>query len=291
LQKQVWLVISREEKDYILSHAYIPEHSVNLLTGVSGGEPFLIDDYLCCRRDDWIIVVGYPLARDFEVDAFERSFERIKNALLPRYASVMAPEMPSALRNDCQKMESDVFYILNMEDLHLKGNLKRAVKKASGLLRVERSGTFLESHHKLMQEFLDRVQPEERVERLLLKMPEYVRAAEHARVLNAWTHDGRLAAFYVVDLEPRHFATYIIGCHSRETYVSGASDLLLFETLQISRELGKNQLHLGFGVNPGISRFKKKWGGVPHQKYEMCDLVLKKASILETFFELCKKRT
>ena len=282
-------MISFEEEAFILAYAYIPEHSVNLLTGVSGGEPFLIDNYLCCQRDDWIIVVGYPLQQDFEVDEFVRSFDKIRDRLHPRYVSVMAPEIPSQLREDCRNAEKEYFYVLDINDVHLKSGLRRAVNKASGLLRVERSNTFLEPHKKLMQEFVERVQPEERVKELLFKMPGYVQAAKNALVLNAWKQDDRLAAFYVIDLEPRHFSTYIIGCHSRKTYVPGASDLLLFETIRISREYGKKQVHLGFGVKPGISRFKKKWGGLPKQKYEMCDLVLKKPSILETFLALHKK--
>ncbi|MBW1945565.1 MAG: hypothetical protein JRJ51_22455, partial [Deltaproteobacteria bacterium] len=195
-------MISFEEEEFILSHAYIPEHSVNLLAGVSGGEPFLLDDYLCCQRDDWIIVVGYPLQQDFEVDEFERSFESIKDRLHPRYVSVMAPEMPSQLREDCRKSEKDYFYILDIDEVHLKSGLRRAVKKASDLLRIERSNTFLEPHQKLMREFLERVQPEERVKNLLLKMPEYVQTAKGALLLNAWDHENRLAAFYVIDLEP-----------------------------------------------------------------------------------------
>ena len=232
-------MISPEEEEFILSNAYIPEHSVNLMAGVSGGEPFLIDNYLCCQRDDWIIVVGYPLNQDFVVDEFERSFEKIKNRFKPLYASVMAPELPSGFRDACQDHEKDYFYMLDIDEVHLKGGLRRTVKKASDLLRVERSNTFLDPHQKLMQEFLERVKPEERVKDLLLKMPEYVRIAKNALVLDAWDHENRLAAFYVIDLEPGQFSTYIIGCHSRKTYVPGASDLLLFETVRISREYGK----------------------------------------------------
>ncbi len=282
-------MISSEEEEFILAHAYIPEHSVNLMAGVSGAEPFLIDNYLCCLRDDWAVVIGYPLDRDFSVAGFESSFENIRDTLQPRYASVMAPELPPGFRDRCQDYEKDLFYVMDLGGFHLKSDLRRAVKKASGLLRIERSRMFLGPHQKLMQEFIERVKPEERVEKLLLKMPEYVGSAKNARLLNAWTRDNHLAAFFVIDLEPRHFATYIIGCHSRKTYVPGASDLLLFETVQISRELDKNLVHLGFGVNPGISRFKKKWGGVPDRKYERCDLVLKRPSLAETLLALRKK--
>jgi hypothetical protein len=114
-------------------------------------------------------------------------------------------------------------------------------------------------------------------------MPEFVARAETAFVLNAWDKANKLAAFYVVDFEARQFSNYIIGCHSRVNYVLGASDLLLFELINLSLEFNKDYIHLGLGVNAGIRRFKEKWGGVPTRRYEMCELVLKKPSILDIF--------
>ena len=61
----------------------------------------------------------------------------------------------------------------------------------------------------------------------------------------------------------------------------GASDLLLFELINLSLEYDKRYIHLGLGVNTGIRRFKAKWGGVPMRRYEMCELVLKKPSLFE----------
>ena len=54
---------------------------------------------------------------------------------------------------------------------------------------------------------------------------------------------------------------------------------LAFEMIEASREFKKNYIHLGLGVNKGIRRFKKKWGGTPTHSYEMCELVLRKPSI------------
>ena len=286
-------MISDDQEEFILSHAYIPEHSVHLMAAVSEGQPFLMENYLCFQKEDWMIVVGYPLNKPFLPDEFEEAFEKMRKTFQPRYASVMAPEVPPGLRTDCRNMEKDAYYMLDPQSMHLKADLKRAVKKTSERLRVERSDSFLPAHRKLMQEFLERVKPEARVKELLLKMPDYVQTTKNALVLNAWEPQNRgadrLAAFFVIDLEPRRFSTYVIGCRSTETYAAGASDLLMSETVRISRERGKDHVHLGFGVNPGIRRFKQKWGGVAGPGYEMCDLVLKKPSVLETLLALGKK--
>ncbi len=116
-----------------------------------------------------------------------------------------------------------------------------------------------------------------RVKELFFKMPQYVASARHAFVLNAWDSKQRLAAFYVVDLAAKDFANYIIGCYSKNNYVLGASDLLLSELIKMSSEYGKGYIHLGLGVNSGIRRFKEKWGARPTLRYEMCELVQKKA--------------
>ena len=95
-----------------------------------------------------------------------------------------------------------------------------------------------------------------------------------------------MAAFYVVDLAAKNFATYVIGCHSKRNYVQGASDLLFFEMINMSIESGKKYMHLGLGVNEGIRQFKEKWGGMPTRKYEMCELVVRKRSLLDSIMAI-----
>ena len=81
---------------------------------------------------------------------------------------------------------------------------------------------------------------------------------------------GALIAFYVLDVGAEKFATYVVGCRSREHYVSHASDLLFLEMVRLAKGEGKAYIHLGLGVNAGIRRFKEKWGGVPSLPYEYC---------------------
>ena len=116
-------------------------------------------------------------------------------------------------------------------------------------------------------------------------MPEYLANSKHSIVLNAWRKKD-LAAFYIIDLAAKNFSTYVVGCHSKNRYVPGASDVLFLEMIRISREYGKNYIHLGLGVNKGIQRFKQKWGGIPSRRYEMCEIVLGKPSILDMILRI-----
>jgi hypothetical protein len=163
----------------------------------------------------------------------------------------------------------------------MPANLKRQVAKAAEHVRVERSRTLSSSHHELSNEFVARVNPAPRVRELLFRMPQYVGKSNDAIVLNAWNHENRLTAFYVMDLAATSFSTYVMGCHSKENYVRGASDLLFHEMVNLSKEYGKTFIHLGLGVNDGIRRFKEKWGGVPGVPYEMCEMVVRQPSVID----------
>jgi hypothetical protein len=281
-------MLTSEEEAYILEHAYVPEHCISLMTLVSGGEPFLIDDYFICHKDNWIILIGYPLEDDFNTKNFETVLSKVRKKFRPDYISLVAPEMPSSLAADSQESESDVYFTLQTQQTVIRSPVKRNLKKARQNLRVESSSSMQEDHQELMAEFIERAQPSDRVKRLLFKMPEFVVRADNAFVLNAWDKIDKLAAFYVVDFEARQFSNYIIGCHSRANYVLGASDLLLFELINMSLEFNKDYIHLGLAVNAGIRRFKEKWGGLPSRRYEMCELAFQKPSILNAIFALGK---
>ena len=275
-------MLSAQEEAYILDRAYIPEHCIRLMTLVSGGEPLFMDDFFICRKENWIILIGYPLADNFTCEALEAVYSKIKKTLRPESISLIAPEMPSSLAGSCRENQSDAYFTLNTRKPIIRSPVKRNLIKARQNLHVDISTNMGDSHQELMREFVARTPLPERVERLLFKMPEFVSGAEKAFVLNAWDKTNRLSAFYVVDLEAEGFSNYIIGCHSKKNYLVGASDLLLFELINLSLEYEKNTIHLGLGVNAGIRRFKEKWGAVPTRRYEMCEIVLKKPTILES---------
>jgi hypothetical protein len=274
-------MLTPEQETYILTHAYVPEHIVVLMTSLSGGEPFLIDDYFCCYKDDWVILVGYPLQDEFVFDQFEAVLEKVKEKFRPGRISFIAPKLPRRLAARCREKDSDTYYTLNTRHPVVGSAVKRNLRKAGRRLIVERSDHLGDAHHQLTQEFLERVSPPLRVREVFFKMPQYVASAGHAFVLNAWDSKQTLTAFYVVDLAAQNFSNYIVGCYSKKNYVLGASDLLLSELVELSAEYGKGYIHLGLGVNSGIRRFKEKWGARPTLSYEMCELVQKKPVILE----------
>ena len=281
-------MLTAGEQAYILENAYVPEHCISLITCVSGSEPFLVDDFFVCLKNSWVILIGYPLDDRFTTKKLEAVVAKIRKKFSPDFISLVAPELPPSFASTCRESETDVYYTLQTQKPVIRSALKRNLKKARQNLRVESSPHMQKAHRELMQAFIERARPAERVKRLLFKMPEFITGADKAFVLNAWDSADNLCAFYVVDVEALSFSNYIIGCHSKKNYILGASDLLLFELINLSLEYDKHYIHLGLGVNAGVRRFKEKWGGVPTRRYAMCELVLKKPSIFEVLSSLRK---
>jgi hypothetical protein len=282
-------MLTPEEESYILTNAYVPEHTVGLMTSLSGGEPFLIDDHFCCCKDKWVIFVGYPLRHPFGAANFEAVLAKIQKKFNPGRLSLIAPQVPPHLTVDCRESDSDYYYTLETRNPVIRSSVKRNLRKAAGQLTVERAARMGAAHQELMREFMRNVSPPTRVKALLFSMPQYVGATPRSFVLNAWCAGDKLAAFYVVDFTAQNFGNYIIGCFSRKNYVRGASDLLLMELIKLSLENAKGYIHLGLGVGSGIRRFKEKWGARPTRRYEMCELVFKKRIILEAIREMMTK--
>ncbi len=264
-------MVTPQDEAYILTRAYVPEHILSLMAGISKGEPFLVEDHLCFVKDNWLILVGYPLDENFSQERYERILKRVIEAFHPEYLWFIGPEIPTFLLDTCTERETDQYYRLELDQVKTKPSLQRIADKASKELLVEKGHSISKEHETLIAELLKREKLPPRVRELYRAMPYYVAHSSTACVLNARDKNGRLCAFYVVELGAQNFSAYVLGSHSKKHYVPHASDLLFFEMIKLTQEHGKNTINLGLGVNAGIRRFKEKWGGVPFLRYEFCE--------------------
>jgi hypothetical protein len=260
------------EEAYTLDKAYVPEHIVRLMKAISEAEAFLIEDHLTFAKDHWLIVVGYPLDREFSMDRCEEIVSINLRRFEPETLWFIGPQVPVSLLDSCTERGSDQYYQLELHHTKVKTSLLNVAEKAGQALSVERTRKFSRENEKLVSELLEREKLPPRIKGLYQAMPRYIAQCASAWVLNAWDHRKRLSAFIVVDLAAKHFVTYMLGSHSKKHYVPHASDLLFVEMIKLARESGKNTIHLGLGVNEGIRRFKEKWGGLPYLQYEFCEV-------------------
>ena len=260
-------MLTRGEEDTLREKAYVPEHVIPLMVGISQAEPFFQEDHLFFLKDDWMIFVGYPLGREFHEEAFSRVLKKLQVRFQPATTWFIAPGIPESLLPRLRKRETDEYYSLDLRQWRVKRSLQREVEKASRILRVEINRQWSPEHTALTREFLEKENLSPRVRDLYLRMPRFLAHSETAMALSARDSKGNLAAFFVIELGAQRFASYVVGSYSQSHYVSHASDLLFQEMIRIAREQNKEYIHLGLGVNEGIRRFKKKWGGVAGLPY------------------------
>ena len=263
-------MITPGQEKWILDKAYVPEHIVSLMTIISKGQPFMSKGYLYYVGDTWGILVGYPLDSKFSPDTFSMVFRDVISGY-PRLSwSIIAPQLPAELLSSSMDKQSDTYFTLSFEDFDSKETLRRTAEKATSRLMIEVTRVMTPEHEAISKEFMEREDPGNLIREFYHAMPDYILHSETALVLNARDFNGSLSAFYVLDFAAQDFATYVVGCYSKEHYVPHSSDLLFYEMVNMARESGKGYVNLGLGVNPGIRRFKEKWGGKPTIPYEFC---------------------
>ena len=250
---------------HVLEHAQVPEHSPAFMCAMSGGSFFVRGDYCFLAAQDWLMALGYPLQNAYSPEAFEAALRTALEQTGARDCWCIAPELPPRLLPHA--VDADEFFLLPAHAAP-PARLRRPLERARGCLRVDMTTRFGPQHRRLWAEFTARV-PLAPQARELFARTEQVMGTPELVLLNAWDEQDRLAACLLLDFAPRHFASYIIGAHSRNPYTPHASDLLIAALLDEARKRGKDYIHLGLGVHDGLRRFKRKWGAVPALAYRM----------------------
>lgn len=261
--------------------ARVPEHSVALMEAMSQGAAFCEGEYLFLADPDcpdWLMAIAYPLRGKYTHEAFSEALEaalaRVRGMAgsTPGAAAAIScfavgPDLPPRLHS--RIMDRDRFYLLPAT-ARIPSGLRGPLRRAAAALRVEESTEFTPAHRRLWAEFLGRVDLAPHVRELYARTPEALALCRGGlRLLNAWDDEGRLAASLLLDYGPEKFLSYILGAHSRNHYTPHAADLLFASMLEKARLTGRRFVHLGLGVNEGILRFKRKWGGRPYLPYVM----------------------
>jgi len=253
-------MITPVEKDFIREHAYIPEHLSDYAARVSGGEPFLAEDFVFYLSPDSLIFVGFPLRGDFDEKKMAKTLEGVIRKRSPARITIVAPSVPARFE---PAGPADSYYRLDLENYRIPIKVKNMVHRASRELKIGESRELEPDHLRLISDFSSARPLEEGTRTILSRIPEYLAASPTARVFSARTGAGHLAGFDIAEFAPSRYAFYMFNFRSRDKKVPGTSDLLLAEIVRTAQEQGKRAINLGLGISPGVAFFKKKWGGRP----------------------------
>lgn len=272
----------------ILAKAVIPEHVLPLMTSVSGGLPYLVDDHLVFLGKGWLTLIGYPLEGQFSLARLASVIECLGAQQAFSTLNFIAPEVPNRLVDQCQTHEVDQYLVLPLGSFQMTSKLRRAVRQGAARVVVQKTHAFGSDHKELVDELAERVVLPPMIEGLYEAMPRYLHESSCGWILEARDQRGHLAAFFVVDGAAPGFDIYLLGAHSKVHEIPHASDVLFQTMIHEARERGKDSLQLGLGVNPGIRRFKEKWGGQGGLPYHACSIQLRPPnplSFLDTLLE------
>jgi hypothetical protein len=277
-------MITPAEREYVEERAYLPEHIPQYVSAISMTEPFIFDDYIVHAKRDHLIFVGYPLQEPFNEKQMEKAFQDAMRCLKPGSVALIAPAIPSYV-NGRDHPPSDHYYRLDLSAFSISQKLRNMLTRASRELSVERARRFGREHKKLVDNFLKVHPVDEGAQVIFKRIDKYLSSSTTAWVFDARSRKGELVAFDVAEFKARDYAIYMFNFTSAALYVPGASDLLLSEVIQEAKKERKKFVNLGLGINPGVTFFKKKWGGVAFLPYASCLYHPSRRENLETLLQ------
>lgn len=277
-------MITTEQEGHIERHAYLPEHVPGYVTAISRTEAFLFGDFLAYAGEGYVILVGYPLGETFDEKRMQEALQEAVTSLNPKRVSLMAPSIPASLAKVDHPL-TDHYYRLDLPSLALSQKLRNMLKRANREVTVEEHTHFDEEHREIVEAFLLTHAVDEGTRFIFQRIDRYLSSSTTASIFKARTGGGELVAFDIADFKPRDYALYMFNFSSTARYVPGASDLLLARVIERAKTDGKRYINLGLGINPGVTFFKKKWGGTAFLPHAFCLYNPPKKGLLETILQ------
>lgn len=262
-------MITVVQEEHIERHAYVPEHVPAYVTAISQTEAFLFGGYIAYAKQGHLILVGYPLGETFDEKRMEAALEEAVERLNPESVSLMAPSIPASLEKGGHP-PSDHYYRLDLSAVPISQKLRNMLQRAGRELTLGENAHFDEEHREMVEAFLKTHSVDDATRFIFQRIDQYLSSSKTARIFDARTSGGELVAFDIADFKPRDYALYMFNFSSDVRYVPGASDILLARVIEQAKTAGKQYINLGLGINPGVTFFKEKWGGVAFLPHAFC---------------------
>lgn len=278
-------MITPQQRDELSARAYIPEHLPDYVTAISKTEPFLRDEFLLYFRSGRMIFVGYPLEGPIEESRIEDAIAKARKEFNPSLLAITSPVLPaSILRESRSPAATDNYFRLDLDALQVNKKLRNLLKRSQRDLEVRQARSLHNDHHRLIKESLRNKNLDRDTKTIFKLLPDYVRTS-NARIFEARTRDGHLAAFDIADFSAGDYGFYLFNFCSRSHYVPGSADLLLWAINEHARQTGKRYVNMGLGINPGVQFFKTKWGAQKFLPHCACVIEAEGEDILDSLLD------
>jgi hypothetical protein len=276
------MTITRAEEEYLKEQAYLPEHIPGYVQSITGGEPFLLDQYLCYLAEGVLIFVGYPLNHSPDRPRMEEILREAVIRFQPRQAAILTESVPPL---EGEASHPDSYYKIDLADFRVPSKVRNMVRRAGRDLKLATGGEFTDEHRVLISDFLGSHHVDEETRWIYERIPDYAASGPSVLLFHARNASGKLVAFDIAEFGARDWAFYMFNFRSTRTRVPGASDLLLQAVILEARRQGKSSLNLGLGINDRVAFFKKKWGAFPFLRHQVLVHRPKSPSLFRSLLE------
>lgn len=273
-------MLTQSEEAYVMENAYVPEHLLGYFLPFSNMEPFLEGKYLFYRLEEVLSFIGYPLVSPFLEEEMneahkdmEITLEKILLKYKPKDLKIIAPTCPAlnGYKIDNKHTESDSYSVLDVGSFKLSAKNRNMITKASRDLKISISMEFTMEHHRMLLEFLRTKGFPKGINDFFHRIPDYIAHSQTAYIINAYStrtkEMGALKGYNIVDFNGGDFCFYLFNITGDKGYIPGTADLLLMEMVQLAHEKEKKYINMGLAINPGIKKFKEKWGAKDFLNY------------------------
>lgn len=256
-------MITSVEYDFIMDHAYIPEHVVDYGAVAAGdAEPFLFSNFVGYMAEGHLIFVGYPLKETMSERHITKALDKMTGRLNPHTVTVLGAS-PAPPHTGDEKEKLDSYYRLEIAGLRLSPKVRNMIKRAEREVSLEKGKAYGGEHEQLVSELICRRAPGDAACAVFSRLPRYLAASSTAFMLEARDSSDELVAFDVAEFGGKDYAFYMFNFASRRRYVPGCSDLLFAAIVEQAEQGGKRYVNLGLGIDEGVAFFKEKWGAKP----------------------------
>lgn len=261
-------MLSQYEIEYVAKYAYMSDHCFDLMALVLG-EPFIYQGIIYYYDGKILTINGYDLEKNFAVE--ERVTRIIKGFEDTETLDAIAYFGPKVLNLTHivgkQYIEEDSSFpedfVVDMEldfgsPFSKKINRDLKAAKNRGIHVYIKEIDFLSYHHiKILDEFSLNKQLDSLTRAIIAQLNAYVKAP-NIYILEAWK-ENELIGFASLSLNFEK-AFYTMAFFKKG--INYASDAIIEKAIEFSRNKGFQKLNLGFSLNEGTYKYKKKWGAI-----------------------------
>jgi hypothetical protein len=262
-------MLNKEENIFASKWAYVPEHIPDYFCSFSDADPFLDHDLIYYTHSGGMNIIAYPLTPDSSRPGLIDHITSLAGKFKPRSIKTISPVQLNISGYKPGISEKDFYSCLELDRINKNAKLRNMLKRASADVYVSRTGSFTKEHLLIFSDFIKIKEFDLEKAAFFHRLPDYLAQSPGSLIIEArFIKDQRLAGFTVFESGLGDYGFYLFNISANESRkIPGINDLLLDGAINEIKALGKKFINMGLGVNPGIERFKAKWGAARFLPY------------------------